>query len=86
MPTLMVSHDEKNHVAPHFNCLDLRNAMVPLTTLLASCDTTTGGNGVTDQKSHVAPHLDYINLRSAVVPLMTPLASCDTDANSSSTT
>ena len=26
----MVSHDQKCHVAPHFDQLDLRNVMVPL--------------------------------------------------------
>ena len=29
----MVSHDQKCHVAPHFKCFNLRNIIVPLTTL-----------------------------------------------------
>ena len=29
--------------------LDLRNAVVPLTTLLALCDTNTGANGLSGQ-------------------------------------
>ena len=40
----------ESHIAPHFNCLDLRNALIPLMTLLSSCDTNTGANGVTWQK------------------------------------
>ena len=31
----MASHDQESHVACHFNCYDLRNAMVPLLMLLA---------------------------------------------------
>ena len=31
-------HVTKSHVAPHFNCLDLRNAIVPLIMIFASCD------------------------------------------------
>ena len=53
MPTPVVSHDQKSHVTPYFNCLDLRNAMVPMITLLAS-----GGSGATDQKSHATAHFD----------------------------
>ena len=30
--------NDQNDVEPPFNCLDLRNAMLPLTALLASCD------------------------------------------------
>ena len=58
MQTPMMSHNQKSHVAPHFKCPDLRNAMVPLTTLLASRGTTASGNGVTDQKSHVTSDFD----------------------------
>ena len=32
MPVLMASHDPKSHIAPHFDHLDLRNVMMPLTT------------------------------------------------------
>ena len=41
---LSASHNQKHHVAPHFNCLDLRNTMVPLMMPLILCDS--GGNGV----------------------------------------
>ena len=37
------SNDPKSHVAPHLDFLDLRNAMVPLMMLSASCDTCTDG-------------------------------------------
>ena len=42
MPVLvqMVSHDPKSHVAPHFDHLDLRNAMVALMELSTSHDAT----------------------------------------------
>ena len=52
------SHDEKSHVAPHFNHLEPRNAMVPLTTLFSSC-----GNGVSDQKVMLHIILIVIDLR-----------------------
>ena len=38
MPAQMVTCFQKSHVVLHFNCLDLRIAMVPLTTLLVSHD------------------------------------------------
>ena len=76
----MVLHDPESHVTTHFNCLDLRNEMVPLTVLLASyqywcqwCHTT--------KKTHFLPHFTCLILRNAMVPLMMMLASCDTDAN-----
>ena len=47
---VMASHDQKSKVAPHYSHLDLRNAVVPLTVLLASGGTS--ANGVTwPQKS-----------------------------------
>ena len=55
----MVAYDQKGHVAHNFNYLDLRNAMVPLTKLLASCDVKTNYSDVSDQGSRVAPHLDH---------------------------
>ena len=35
----MPSHDQNLHIASHFCCLNLRNAMVPLIMLLASSET-----------------------------------------------
>ena len=31
----ITSHDGRSHVAPHFDCFDIRNLMVTLTILLA---------------------------------------------------
>ena len=83
MPAPLVSHDQKSHVAPHFNCLNLRNVMVSTTSVLASYGTT---NGDSDQK--VMLHLIMIvnNLRNAWLQLMTWQASCDSDINTSSIT
>ena len=55
-----MSHDQR-HVAPHFNCLDLSNNLVPWTVLMVSSDTDAGVTVVSpDQTSHVAP--DFILL------------------------
>ena len=63
----------KSHVAPHFNHLDLRNAMVPLKTFSASCDASSSIIGVTWSESHVAPCFDHLYVTDAIVPLMTLL-------------
>ena len=47
IPIPMTSHDQKRHVASQFYCLDLRNALVPLMTLLTSCDNIAGTSVVT---------------------------------------
>ena len=39
MVMCIVSHDQKSHFAPHFDCLDQRNSMVPLMMPSASHDT-----------------------------------------------
>ena len=43
----VASYDQKSHVASNFNHLDLANAVVPLMTWLASCDTDTSSNTIT---------------------------------------
>ena len=43
----VVSHDEKSHGVPHFDCLDLRNSMAAFTVSLASCDADANVGGVT---------------------------------------
>ena len=58
MPAPMVLHDQGSHVLLHFNCVDLTNVVLPLTTLLTPCDVSTGANGISDQISHVALHLN----------------------------
>ena len=54
---------------------------MPLTMLLASCDTNISANGVNGQKSDTAPHFNCCDSRNAVVPLIAPFASHDSDAN-----
>ena len=70
----------KTSCSSHFNCLDLRNVMAPLTTLLASCDTDSNANGVRGQESDVS-HFNCPQLRNAMVQLMKLLVSHKTDAN-----
>ena len=57
---LMVSHDQNSDAAPHFNCLDLPNVMVPFMTPLTSCDATLVPMASHYQKGHVAPHVDCL--------------------------
>ena len=49
MPTLVpiASREQKTHVTPHFNCLEIRNAVVPLMMALTLSCTNKYGNGVT---------------------------------------
>ena len=42
----MASYDHKSHVMPHFDCLNIRNVMDPVTIPSPSCDANTGANGV----------------------------------------
>ena len=91
MPVPMASNDQ-SHAAPHFNCLDLRNAMVPLKMLSIAYDADT--NALTSQNtntnaimwcqwyhmtSHVASPFSCLNLTNTMVPPMMLLASCDTN-------
>ena len=71
----------KMHVVPHFNGLDLRKALVPLTTLVASHDARTGTIGDTSPKWHITPHIDNHNLMNVIVPLMVLSTSHDTGTN-----
>ena len=64
------ANDQNCHIAPYFNCLDLRNAKVPLITPLAS-------------HCHIVPQFSFLNIRNAMVPLMILLASFDTDVSAS---
>ena len=75
----MASHDQKIHVAIHFDNPDITNAMVSLMMLFELCNTS--ANSVMLAKSHVAPHFNVIycilNVMNAMVPLMMPSASHD---------
>ena len=57
----------KSHVAPHFDCLGVRNVVVPFTLLMTSCDANTSANGMAQLESHVAPHLNHLDVTNAVV-------------------
>ena len=57
-------------VAPHFNPLDIRNAVVPFLTTLVT---------VASHKQKIILHLILIILTNAVVSLIILVASCDTD-------
>ena len=58
MPAPLALADQ-SHITPHLSCLDLRNALVPLTTLLVSHGAKTSANGVNDQKGNVATLFYY---------------------------
>ena len=57
----------KSHTVLHFDYLDLRHAVVPLTMPLASSDVHASPKGIIDQKSHIAPQFDCVELRNRVV-------------------
>ena len=46
MMLMLVLRDPESHVAPHFDHLDLKNTMVPITMLLVSGDDDTGTNSI----------------------------------------
>ena len=64
MPIPKASHDEKCHLASHFDHLDLRNVMMPL--IMPSIELV---------MSH--DHFDCLDLSSAVVHLTMASVSCD---------
>ena len=73
MYTTLLGHFTKNSlVEPNCSCIHSRDAVVPLITLLASCDFNTDPNGMYDmsKQNHVAPDFSHLDLRSAVVSLM----------------
>ena len=79
MPVLepMVLHDQKSNIAPHFNHLELKIALMTLTTMLTLCDANRSASGVIDKKVMLHFILIFVDLKNAMVSLMTPLASCD---------
>ena len=48
----MVSHYQKSHVVPHFNCLDLTNSMVPFMMPSALCVAANANSVTWSKKSH----------------------------------
>ena len=72
MPVPMVSHD---HVAPHFDFLNLRNAMVPLMIPPTSCGTNASASGIAWPKHSCCTYFNHLDLRNAMMPLTMPSAS-----------
>ena len=91
MQVPMASLDRRSYAASHFNCLDLRNGVVPLTKLFVSSHANACAHGVTwPHKScsldpsitTCSPHFDYLDLRNALVQLMKLLTPNGTNASS----
>ena len=67
MAVAIESHGQNSHVATHFDCLDIRNLVVPLTMLMASCDVNISDNGkdltnaVLQLTMSSASHAAYVN-------------------------
>ena len=76
-PEPITSHDQKFHVGPHFNHLDLKSARIPLMISLTLDDTHTSDIGLSYQKGDIVPSFNNLNLPNAMTPLMMPLASHD---------
>ena len=74
----------KSQVTVHFNHPDLRNLMVPLITLLASCVTDTGSNGITWSKRLCCTFFNCLDLMNAMVLLTMLLTSHDADVSANS--
>ena len=61
----------------HFNYLDVRNAVVPLTMPLASWDIDDSANSITLPKKSCCTSFYHLHLISGVVPFIVPLGSYD---------
>ena len=73
IPLMLMSHDQKDHITPDFDHLDIRSVVVPFRMPLASGDAKL--NDVTWWKYHVSSHFNCSDLRNAVVPVMMLLIS-----------
>ena len=71
---------KKGHAAHHFDCLDLRNPMMPLMILLVSHDANANAAD-TWPKSDVAPHFDCLDLTDAMLLFIMLSALHDTVAS-----
>ena len=61
------SHNQKSHVAPQFDCLDLGNTCCHW--WCHWCHLKPVPMASHEQKSHVTPHFSFLDLRTAMVPL-----------------
>ena len=78
----MASHEQKHHVAPHFSCFNVKNAMVPLMMPLALCDSNASAKASNYQRSCLIPFgLPWH--KECHGAFLVPLVSCDakTSAN-----
>ena len=78
------SHDQKYHVASPSDCPELTNGMVPLMTLLTSCNTETSINDITWPKKLCCTlfRFSWLNEHSGAIYILTiPLTSHDADAS-----
>ena len=76
----------KDYGTPHFNCPDLRNAVVLLAVLLEWCDSNTSASDVYDHNKGGCTIFQLSWWKNAMGPSMTQLASYDTDVNISGMT
>ena len=89
MLKLMASHNKKCHAALHFNCLNLRNAiiLIILTKQMQWCHwwyisvTWCWCQWHYMTKSDATSHCDYFDQANGMVPLVTLLASQNTDTS-----
>ena len=65
----MASHDQRCHVAPHFDCLNPRNTVVTLMMLSTTHDTNDSGNGITWTKNYAAPYSNHLHIKTAKMSL-----------------
>ena len=70
----------KKSCSSPFDHLDLKDGIVPLMTLLASCDTGTNINGITWPKGYITHCFNYLDLMSAMVLLTMALAAHNVDS------
>ena len=77
MPATMGSHYQKYYVAPHFDCLDLRNAIVPLIIRWQHMMPVPVPMASHEHKCHVAPYFSCPGLMNAVMLLAMSFVSCD---------
>ena len=85
----MALHDQKSHVAPYFDCPDLRNAMMPLLTSSASPDANARMPVLMsshNENSHCAPHFDCLDIWDVMGPFSVPSTTCDAHAHANDVT
>ena len=80
------SHDQKCHVIPYIDGLDVSNAVVWFTMLPASCDADSGASGITWPKGHVVPNIDHLHVRNTLLTVMMPSLLCNIDTGTNGVT